>query len=186
MAHPFTFPTLFDECKQLSIAILKKYEYLKPKQLKVGIIHWKLNEQPSGSISLRVDTTCDEPFVELNYKYQEKPICYRVSLVIRPSNLGKGFIWSFICPKTGKRTRILYCIDGYFLHREAFQGCMYKCQTYSKRGRKMARYFKYIEATEQINSRYCKTHYRGKPTKRYLQHLQIIYEVNQFSFSDMY
>jgi hypothetical protein len=60
-----------------------------------------------------------------------------VQLVSAPSNLGKGFVWYFVCPRPGKRCRKLYLADTYFYHREAFHGCMYESQTQSKKYRQL-------------------------------------------------
>ena len=71
------------------------------------------------------------PYIELDYNYRDKPQNYKVNLVRVPSNLGKDFVWYFHCPKTNKRCRKLYSVNGMFLHREAYKGCMYETQTYS-------------------------------------------------------
>ena len=63
----------------------------------------------------------------------DEPRNYKVYLTSTPSNLNRGEIWYFICPQTKKRCRKLYSIGGYFLHREAFNGCMYKIQIESKK-----------------------------------------------------
>lgn len=165
MAKSPTFPTLYDECMQLSISDLKQLGYLKPNHYCSGSIRWTSNGEPTGSIGLKVNTTSDQPYLELNYTSDEKPICYRVTLVTIPSNLGRGIIWAFICPQTGKRTRKLYLVDGYFLHREAFRGCMYECQTYSKKARAMYRAMDGIFAWDKKPTRYFRPYYKGKPTR---------------------
>ena len=67
----------------------------------------------------------------------------------------------------------MYSIGGCFLHREAFNGCMYESQTKSKKYRQLDKtfgaYFKTDELYEQLYSKHFKTHYAGKPTKRYLR-----------------
>ena len=64
-------------------------------------------------------------------------------------------------------------VDGYFLHREANRYGMYYSQTMSKTIRGYDQIFKnYAKRDELLNelhSKYFKTHYRGKPTKRYLR-----------------
>ncbi len=99
-------------------------------------------------------------------------------LVSIPSNLGKGKVWYFVCPHTNKRCRKLYLISGYFLHREAFNGCMYESQTKSKKWREMERvygsYFKSDECYEELHKKHFKKFYNGKPTKRYLKLMQKI------------
>lgn len=97
----------------------------------------------------------------------------KARLVSLPSYLGKGLIWYFLCPKTSKRCRKLYLIDGYFLHREAFKGCMYESQTQSKSYRRFAKtfeaYFKADDLYSQLNQKCFKQTYAGKPTRKFLE-----------------
>ena len=101
---------------------------------------------------------------------------YKVHLVSVPSNLGKGIVWYFLCPETNKRCRKLYSIGGYFLHREAFKGCMYESQIQSKKYRQLDKtlgaYFRTDELYSQLYKKHLKKTYAGKPTKRYLRILE--------------
>ena len=137
MPKPHTFPTLYNEALQISISKLKEWEYLNPEQIKSGTITWSRNGNPTGSISIQVNTHSEQPYIELDYKYRDEPRNYKVYLTSTPSNLNKGEIWYFICPQTKKCCRKLYSIGGYFLHREAFNGCMYETQTQSKKYRQL-------------------------------------------------
>jgi len=141
MPKPYTFPTLYDEVLRINISKLKEWNYLNPDQFKSGTITWSINGEKTASISITVNTYSKQPYIELDYKRNDKPRKYKVSLVSIPSNLGKGKIWYFLCPQTFKRCRKLYSISGYFLHREAFKGCMYDSQTKSKRWRQMDKVF---------------------------------------------
>lgn len=168
-----TSPTLFDECKTVSISDLKRFDYLKPNQHKSGTITWSTNGDKTGSISVAVNTNTLTPYLELDYKCNEAPIKYRVQLVSAPSNLGKGVVWFFICPRSGKRCRKLYLADTYFYHRSAFRGCMYEKQTQSKKNRQVNKtldnYFKRDQLFEQLYKKHLKKQYAGKPTKKYLK-----------------
>jgi len=178
MAKPQTFPTLYDEMKTVSISFLTKYGYLKPNQWQSGTITWRKNGTKTGSISIRVNTQPESPYLELDYKCNETLINYRVQLVSAPSNLGKGVVWYFVCPHTGKRCRKLYLSDTYFYHRTAFRDCMYEKQTQSKKYRKLdntlGAYLRIDELYEQVNKKHLKKHYAGKPTKRYFKLMQKI------------
>ncbi len=168
-----TFPTLYDEAMQLNISKLKEWGYLKPDQIINGSLTWSSKGEKTGSISLKVNTHSGQPYIELDYKYKNEPRNYKVRLVSLPSNLGKGLIWYFLCPQTNKRCRILYSIGGYFLHREAFNGCMYDSQTKSKHYRNFDEtfgvYFKSEQLYEKLYSKHFKKTYAGRPTKRYLR-----------------
>jgi len=173
MPKPHTFPTLYDDVKTVSISFLTKHGYLKPNQWQSGTISWSRNGDNTGSISIQVTTFSEDSFIEFNYKINQIPINYKVQLVSSISNLGRGLVWYFVCPSTGKRCRKLHLADTYFYHRSAFRGCMYEVQTYSKEFRelneKFKTYFKQSENYEQLYKKHFKKQYAGKPTKRYLK-----------------
>lgn len=189
MAHPYTFPTLFDEVLTISTTSLKQWGYLNPGQFKSGVITWSQNSNKTGSISIAVDTRKEPAYIELDYKFQDEPRKYKIELTTLPSNLGLGNIYYFVCPHTGKHARKLYSIGGYFLHREAFRGCMYECQTQSKKYREFDKtfgtYYKTDELYEEIHSKYFKTHYAGKPTKRFLQLMKLIQQSEQINRNEL-
>lgn len=184
MPKPYTFPTLYNEALQISISKLKEWEYLNPEQIKSGTLNWSSNGNPTGSISIQVNTHSEQPYIELNYKYRDEPRNYKLSLVSMPSNLGRGLIWYFLCPQTNKRCRKLYSIDGYFLHREAFNGCMYETQTQSKKYRQLDKtlgaYLKEDELYSQLYQKHFKKTYAGKPTKKYLRIIEQIQKANNY------
>jgi hypothetical protein len=172
MPKPHTLPTLFDEVKTIEISFLKKHGYLIPNQLKVGSVHWSRNGELIGSISIRVCTHSEIQFLELDYKCNQAPVKYKVQLIFKLSNLGKGVVWYFVCPHTGKHCRKLYLVDTYFLHRTAFKGCMYECQTQGKKLRglnnTLGAYFNTDQYYSQLYKKHFKKTYAGKPTKKYL------------------
>ena len=182
-------PDLFNECHTIEIANLIEWGYLIPGQTKNGTITWSRNGNKTGAINIWVNTLSENYHMTLSYNYRDKPVLYRVQLVSVPSNLGKGKVWYFLCPVTGKRCRKLYSIGEKFLHREAYQGCMYETQTYSQKNRYLVRqYDKYFcreKAHEQIYSKYFKTHYAGKPTKRYLKLQRKIQESRGISIEEL-
>ena len=173
MPKPATFPTLWNECKTISISFLNKHGYLRPNLFQSGLIAWNKNGNKTGEISIRINTESESLYIELDYLYNTKPINYRVQLVPTPSNLGKGIIWFFICPRSGKRCRKLYLADTYFYHRSAFRGCMYEKQTHSKKYRGLDKtlgvYFRSDQLFEQLYKKHFKKQYAGKPTKKYLK-----------------
>ena len=187
MPKPHTFPTLFDEVKTVSIFFLTKHQYLKPNQWQSGTITWSSNGNKTGSILLQVNTQSEQPYIELDYKYNEAPINYRVQLISAPSNLGKGVVWYFICPHTGKRCRKLYSGNSYFYHRSAFRGCMYEKQTQSKKGRYLDKtlgaYFRTDELFEQLYKKHFKKQYAGKPTKKFLRLTQQIQKAESIRYN---
>ena len=189
MPKPHTFPTLYDEALQISISKLKEWEYLNPEQIKSGTITWSRNGNQTGSISIKVNTKSEQPYIELDYKYRDEPRNYKVRLVSIPSSLGKGVVWYFVCPVTKKRCRKLYSIGGYFLHREAFSGCMYETQTHSKKYRQLDKalgaYFRTDELYSQLYQKHFKKTYAGKPTKRYLRIMEQIQKAESIPYHEI-
>ena len=189
MPKPHTFPTLYNEALQISISKLKEWEYLNPEQIKSGTITWSRNGNQTGSISIKVNTKSEQPYIELDYKYRDEPRNYKVYLTSTPSNLNKGEIWYFICPQTKKRCRKLYSIGGYFLHREAFNGCMYETQTQSKKYRQLDKtlgaYFKIDNLYSELYKKNFKKTYAGKPTKKYLRIMEQIQKAESIPYHEI-
>ena len=186
MPKPHTFPTLYNEALQIHISKLKGWGYLDPKQIKSGTVNWSRNGNPTGSISIQANTYSEKPYIELDYKYKDEPRNYKVYLTSTPSNLNRGEIWYFICPQTKKRCRKLYSIGGYFLHREAFNGCMYETQTQSKKYRQLDKtlgvYFKSDNLYSELYKKNFKKTYAGKPTKKYLRIMEQIQKAESIPY----
>ena len=173
MPKPYTFPTLYNEALQLNITKLKNWKYLIPEQIQSGRITWSVDGNEISSISILVNTKAEQSFIELDYKCNDEKIKYKVKLTSKPSNLGRGKLWYFICPKTNKHCRKLHLIGDYFLHRTAFKGCMYESQTYSKFYRLLGKTIGVDFSLDNLYSELYKKHfkktYAGKPTKKYLK-----------------
>jgi len=145
---------------------------LEPGHWKTGAVSWSRNGTKTGSISIATNFTVAAPYLELDYTYNKtRSINYQVPLVSLPSNLGKGVVWYFVCPRTGKKCRKLYLADTYFYHRTAFSGCLYEKQTQSHKNRMLGKQFEQLygadQAYEKIYKKYFKKFYANRPTKRY-------------------
>jgi len=189
MPKPYTFPTLYNEVLQIHISKLKEWGYLAPGKIKRGTIDWSRNGNPTGSISISVNTQSEQRYIELDYKYRDEPRNYKVFLTSTPSNLSRGEIWYFLCPQTNKRCRKLYSIGGYFLHREAFKGCMYESQTQSKKYRQLDKtfgaYFKSDNLYSELYKKHFKKSYAGKPTKKYLRIMERIQKAESITYLEI-
>ena len=166
------FPKTVDDCKTVSISKLKEWNYLTYGK-RSGAIKWSRNGIENSSIGIEVTFTDEEKFIILDYKTNDKEIRYKVQIESLPSNLGKGEVYYFVCPSTGKLCRKLYFENSYFLHRTAFKYLMYEKQLESKKYREISKIFSACfipdEVYEQRYKKYFKTHYKGKPTKRFLK-----------------
>lgn len=177
-------PILYDDVMQLHIKKLKEWHYLEPNQSLKGAITWKRKKEYWGSISISIYSKNEHFFLELDYTCNKEPINYTIRIESITSNLGKGKVWYFICPKTFKRCRKLYLVDKYFLHREAFNNTMYQSQVNAKCVRPLKKYFdvddKCYLASKTLKTKYFKPYYNGKPTKRYLRSIKAIQEFKQY------
>lgn len=106
-----------------------------------------------------------------------------------PSNLNRGKIWYFICPQTKKCCHYLYSIGGYFLHREAFKGCMFETQTQSKKYRQLDKtlgvHFKSDDLYSELFKKHFKKTYAGKPTKKYLRIMEQIQKAESINYYEI-
>jgi hypothetical protein len=159
MKHP-TFPTIIEDCRQIKISDLKQFGYLEDNNIKYGSLQWG----KENSITILVDTCKCEMRLQYTYR-QNYEMNYIVPLSCRPSNLGLGVVWYFLCPKTTCLCRKLYLYKGYFVSRHAIPNAMYQQQTESKK----MRCFNVIGVIlrEQYKlKKYTKLYYRNKATSQ--------------------
>ena len=153
--------TIYDDCTRLNLALLAKNGYLLPNQAQSGVVRW-------GESSIYISTIMqiETGALLLNYTSNGTPINYAVRLISRPSNLGIGRVWYFVCPKTAKLCRKLFLINGIFAHRTAAHG-MYEAQTRGKSNRATLQYLdNYYTNTEKIES-LKRVYYAGKETRKF-------------------
>lgn len=166
------YPTTVEDCKTISITKLNEWNYLSYGN-RSGTITWSTNGIENSSIGIVSCINESEKYIKLNYKTSTESISYKVKIIKKISNLGKGYVNYFLCPHTKKLCRKLYFKDGYFLHRTAFNNLMYQSQIESKKSRFLFSIFNKAtlpdEVYESRYKKYFKTHYKGKPTKRYLK-----------------
>ncbi len=170
MPHNPTYPITLDVCKTINIHDLQKFGYLAPAQLKNCIISWQQGSGQSAEIYITINTIASQPHIIIEYTYNKEDIKYEVALHAKPSNLGKGFLWYFICPQAGRLCTKLYFNNNYFLHRQALGKAMYHRQTLTSTQRNLVKQFLKTETLETadtyLNAKYRKTRYNGKPTKK--------------------
>ena len=188
MARISMCPTLYEERTRLDIFHLRRGGVIVKGKRKGGTIEWSRGNEITSSISYACDMIGRNSYFTLSYIYREEERSYRVQIVSVPSNLGTGEIYYFRCPDTGKKCRYLYSVGGWFLHRDAFRGVYYEKQTYSKGMRDADRFYRSFnvadKARKEINSKYFKKFYAGKPTKRYKKLLSKIRDNAQYTHED--
>lgn len=159
-----------ENCKTVSITKLKAWGYLK-HGTKSGVISWSIQGETTSSINIKCNILEHKKYITLSYTQNGESITYDVQIISIPSNLGKGEVLYFICPITKKRCRKLYHYNKYFLHRENIKYLNYEKQNVSKKTRNFHAIFDRIYLRDEIleaqYKKHFKTHYNGKPTKRY-------------------
>lgn len=170
MGRQSCIPTLYDDVLQLKMHRLKEWGYIREGNHQHAKVHWLVNGIEVASISIEVRMYSLSPYIMLDYKYRGLEKRYRVNLTFQNSNLNGSKIWYFVCPKTGKRCRKLYCVDGYFFHRDAFSDSLYISQTLSKKARDLNKILGQAFGLDSLYSELLKKNlkkkYRGKPTKK--------------------
>ena len=160
--------TILNDALRLTIADIKKLGYLQPNRIRSGIVRWG---EGLATIRIATDTRTVDPHIEFDYTKQGRELSYRLKLVPKPSNLGIGTVWYFRCAVSGKLCRVLYSIGDRFVHRAAYSGVMYDCQVKSRKWRELQHFYGPMLKAEREEGYffkpYHKTHYRGRPTRRY-------------------
>jgi len=180
------YPTTVEDCLTFRLKSLTENNntYLTSYGTQRGVTSWSTNGNVHSTINIEVTHSEYDTYIIFDYKCNGEPKRYKVYLECKVSNLGKGLIWFFVCPSTGKLCRKLHLNSGYFLHRTAFKCMMYSKQIESKKYRNLGKvfgaYFIRDEVYSELYKKYFKSHYNGKPTKRYLKLKNKIDIANKF------
>ncbi|GAE64567.1 hypothetical protein H3Z85_03450 [Chryseobacterium indologenes] len=190
MGRLSNYPDEIERLKCISISDLRKLGYLEPNVFLNKSIYWtNQNGDRTSSIAVIIDTNETKGSITFDYTYnQSQKINYTVQLMTRPSNLGNGLLWFFVCPSTFKVCRKLHLNCGYFLHRTAFSDLYYEKQLHSKRWREWDKSFGAClddGVYEELHKKYFKKFYKGKPTKRYLKLMEKLNSRESIAFGDI-
>ncbi len=174
-----TAQSIESACK-LDLRIMLKDGSIQKNRHISGSISW----ERGGKISFESKLFENEKYVHVMYKTTDrngitKNYDYKIQLVSVPSNLNKGKVLYFRCPKTGKRARVLYSAYGndLFLHRDYYKDyygkrLFYNSQTTSKEWYNNTMYFNAKRRKESFEAylrkfKQWKRTYRGKETKHF-------------------
>ena len=170
MGRPSTGTPIVEHHNSIPLRFLIDRGYIQLNHRVAGIIEWSYCGRPQGSASLAVETREDSALLTISYKTsQGETVKQLVRLLPQPSNLGRGKVWYFICPYTGKRCRKLYLMGRNFYSQKAFGNAIYASQAESK----MMRLAK--PAPPPWPAGKPKT-YKGIHTKAYERHLKAEWE----------
>jgi hypothetical protein len=166
-----TNPFLLDQELSIRISDLKSRRCLVPLFVNRGTIVWcsKLTGWELGRVSVCVDMRQREPTAEFSFIAYGGIVTQSVRLVCARTNLGGGRCFYFLCPETGRRCRVLHRYRDRFVHRSAIPGAMYSDQADSKLWRGDHVRFRLEHLKRSFAKKHTRTHYNGKPTRRYRQ-----------------
>ena len=101
--------------RRIELSYLLKKRLLRKWEIGPFTLSWNDNRgNPTGSISIIPHYRDGEAYIVLQYSVtvratgEKKEYNYRIYLVEKPSNLGRGSVLYFVCPQTGNPCRILY------------------------------------------------------------------------------
>lgn len=169
------YPTTVEECLTYRLKSLtaNNLNYFTSYGMRKGVTTWSTNGEIHSKVNIEVTYSEYRSFIIFDYTHNGEAKRYKVNIIFKASNLGKGNIMFFVCPSTGKLCRNLHLINGYFAHRTA-GSLMYSKQIESKKFRGMTKVFDKVFIPDHIYDerykKYYKTHYNGIPTKRYLKY----------------
>lgn len=158
------------EAQRIELSWLLKKGLLPNEGIYSGSLSWSNGNE----INIYIEIREGKGFIRLwycNTSYHSGEVNnldYKIQLVSIPSNLGRGKIWYFICPITGKKVRILYKVYGslYFKSRGAYSHRIYySCQITSKKNYHSDRYFTLEKIYSCLAPKMKKAHYQGKETR---------------------
>lgn len=178
MGKPSTGAWLTGEAARIDLSYLLKNGYIQRGATMKGSLEWSYRGSPTGSITLYSFYNDREAYLFLSYHIisretgERENFDYRIEMERVPSNLGTGEVLYFLCPKTGKRCRILYRAYGWrtWASREAYQRAglrlYYDGQKSSKKDYFNDRYWELEYKLDKLR-KLRRTHaYRGKLTRR--------------------
>lgn len=171
MGRPYTGSATVYSSPRLELPRLRKARFFTPNADVSG--QWTWSNGDSVNITTRWKGA--EVFMELSYTWthphtgQSEDIRQRFDMVRKPSNLGKGHVLFFRCPRTFRLCRVLY--RAYhardFRSRWGFSYRLYyPSQVCGKLDRWNQVYWDTERVLERMKGKRKPGRYRGKPTKR--------------------
>lgn len=167
-----------DYCKRIEIWWL--FRDMKGRSYKSADVSWGENSS-HGAVTIQVSIWNDDKYVRLIYTQtnrdtgEKKDFDYKIPLVETPCHLGGKRYW-FKCPLytngtyCGRRVGVLYKNGDYFACRHCYN-LTYSSRKLSGIAKSFGK-FASLPEIEKLMKAVKRTHYRGKPTKKYLRYLK--------------
>jgi hypothetical protein len=184
MGRPYTGAATVYSSPRLELSRLRKAGYFTKGAITSGSWNWSNGDK----IKIVTNWTHAEAYMELIYTWthphtgENVDMRQRFDMVSKPSNLGKGTVLYFQCPRTGRLCRIIYRA----YHARDFRSrwgfiyrLYYPSQTCAKLERWNERYWKAESELERTQGKRNPGKYRGKPTKRSLKRDRLFAELER-------
>ncbi len=201
MGRPSTGARTVYNTIRLDLKYLHTLGLVKKGMAISGTLNWSIDGRSIASIGVLVSYLGGEDnYVLLTYtttRDNEEPIlnCYKVRLIVKESNLGKGELLFFECPESGRLCRFLYLAGrSYtFKHRECYtkngRRLYYDCQIASHRWRYNDSYWRIDDHLERIGN--YRREYAGNKTRsfnrvEFLQHKQHQADLKRWGMAAMH
>ena len=162
------------ECKRIELSYLLK-EGLFPKGgERTFLLHWNNTDR----ILVKAYNSVSEKYLELTYTIthwhndSKTDYRYRIEIIPVPSNLGKGEVYYFLCPRTYQRCRVLYMAygSGIWQCRQAYsQRIYYPLQQCSKLDKYNTIYWALEKRLFEGSRKRINATYRGQRSKTAIQ-----------------
>ena len=172
-----------EDVKKIKSSFLRKHQYFCG--IKSGTITWTRSgygaRGDKSSVGIVVSTLGDEKYIQItytqtdNYSGEKKDFDYKIPLITTGCNFGGVRYW-FKCTLSrngvycGRRVGVLFKDGDWFGCRHCYR-LAYPSQNLSGMAKYFGRFLSDNEL-EAIRVEIKGTHYRGKPTKRYLRYLR--------------
>jgi len=161
----------------IKLSNLIKGKLLVKGSKRSGQLSWTSNGEPCGNIGIECsyfgkDDDCLRLYYTQTIEGVQTKYDYKIDLIERDSNLGKGKVLYMICSQSGNPCRILYMAYGspVFKCRQAYKHRLYyPTQTASKNDRYNSCYWKLDRQITQAKKERFTEIYNGKITKRALR-----------------
>jgi hypothetical protein len=171
MGRPYTGADTVYSSPRLELSQLRKAGYFRKRAEVSGTWSWTngdavriLTKWIGAEVVMELRLTWTHP-----HTGEAEEVHQRITVVSKPSNLGRGHVLYFICPQTGRACRILYRA----YHARTFRSrwgfsyrLYYPSQTCGKLNRWDETYWNAERHLERSKGKRNPGTYRGKPTKR--------------------
>ena len=160
---------ILDDTIKLNISDFSQWGYLNSDNPKSGTIKFLFDNVVGFELKVVTNHLKHSHSVVIEFLLDDLVCTQVLCITYLHSNLGKGSVPYFLCPKTNKLCRKLYLYNSNFTSRESIPNSMYSSQIVLKSIRDLDKTLKRITIIEDYkklaDTKYFKPVYKDKPTK---------------------